>query len=418
MSPSLLYVTSDGLLESLGFSQVVRVVEALAAKGWRYQVLSLEKPADLKRADRVRDVERRLSDAGIRWHRQPYDWSGSARAAVANLKTLISQTLRLVATGKVDAVHARAYHGVFAAHAAWLGYRTPYLFDTRSYWFDERLEEGRWFTTPIRLGVARGFEHQFFAHAAAVVSLTELQADDVRQGRFGPAHDRPIVCIPTCADYEDFVRRPVADCTRVPEAVRAKLSGACVLGIVGSLNRSYLVDETLDLARRVLERRPDAQLLVLTGQIDAYRERLGQHGLGSHPRVTVTKADHDAMPEWLSLMTWGMLLLDPQSPAKRASMPTKLAEFFATGVRPVQFGCNSEVSEWVKRAGSGLVLPGIEPHHLDAAAQAMASSTVTAQVLAEARALTTGHFSLASGVARYDAVLRRAFEKREPFQGV
>ena len=57
MAPSLLYVTSDGLLESLGFSQVVRVIEGLAARGWQYQVLSLEKPADLQRVDRVRAVE-------------------------------------------------------------------------------------------------------------------------------------------------------------------------------------------------------------------------------------------------------------------------------------------------------------------------------------------------------------------------
>jgi len=408
MSPSLLYVTSDGLLESLGFSQVVRVIERLAARGWRYRVLSLEKPADLERVDRVRAVERRLAAAGIEWVRRPYDWSGSASAALVNLRTLVSETARLVRRGQVDAVHARAYHGVFAAHAAWLAFRTPYLFDTRSYWFDERIEEGRWFTTPIRLGLARGFEHQFFANAAGIVTLTELQADDVRQGRFGQVGARPVACIPTCADFDDFVRRPLDQCTRVPAELRAELDGKLVLGIVGALNRSYLVTETLALAKRVLERRSDARLLVLSHQVEAYRARLAEAGIDL-AQVTVTRADHDAMPQWLSLITWGLLLLDPQSAAKRASMPTKLAEFFATGVRPIQFGCNDEVARWVKRAGTGLALSEVTPAALDEAARQIVASTLSDARLAEGRAVTAPHFSLASGLERYDAMLRAAF---------
>lgn len=402
---SILYVTADGLLEPLGFSQVLRVVEGLARQGFRYRILSLEKPADLAKTERVRRVERRLAAAGVDWVARPYDWSGSARAAIENLRTLIGHTLRLVRSGQVTGIHARAYHGVFAAHTAWFAHRTPYLFDTRSYWFDERLEEGRWFTTPIRLGLARGFEHQFFAQAAAVVSLTELQANDVRRGRFGPSRERPIVCIPTCADYDDFVRRAPEACPAVPESIRAQLAGKLVLGIVGSLNRSYLVDETLALVRRVLALRPDAHLLVLTGQRDAYLERLNAAGIDAS-RATVTKADHDAMPQWLSLISWGLLLLDPQSPAKRASMPTKLAEFFATKVRPVQFGCNEEVSAWVTRAGTGLVLNGVDPASLDQAATRIAESAISDEQLERGRAVTEPHYSLRSGIARYAGVLR------------
>lgn len=408
MSPSLLYVTSDGLLEPLGFSQVLRVVEGLARKGWRYRVLSLEKPNDLRQEQRVRAVRRRLDEAGVEWLPRPYDWSGSARAAVSNLQTLISVTVEQVRRGKADAVHARAYHGAFAAQSAWLTNRTPYLFDTRSYWFDERLEEGRWFTTPIRTGIARGFEHQFFSRAAAVVCLTELQADDVRGGTLGPSGHRPIVCIPTCADYDDFTRRPAEQCLSVPARIRQTLEGKLVIGIVGSLNRSYLVDETLGLARRVLALRPEAHLLILTGQVDAYRQRLSEHGVDP-ARTTVTKAEHHAMPEWLSLMQWGMLLLEAQSPAKRASMPTKLAEFFAVGVRPVQFGCNSEVAQWVTRAATGLVLDGIGDTQLEAAAQAIASSTLKEGALERGRQLTAPHFSLTAGIERYDQVLRGAF---------
>ena len=207
----ILYVTADGILEPLGFSQVVRVVEGLVRRGLRYDILSLEKERDLARRDRVAQVEARLGALGIRWLRVPYDWSSSARAAVNNLAALTRETVRAARSGTIGAVHARAYHGAVAGFAASTAGGTPYVFDARSYWIDERLEEGRWFTTPLRLGLARGLEHQLFARAAGVVTLTELQADDVRSGRFGPPAG-PVVCVPTTADYDDFRPRRERSC--------------------------------------------------------------------------------------------------------------------------------------------------------------------------------------------------------------
>lgn len=57
---AITYLTADGLLEPIGFSQVVRVIEALARRGWRYRVVSLERPQDLARESRVREVRQRL----------------------------------------------------------------------------------------------------------------------------------------------------------------------------------------------------------------------------------------------------------------------------------------------------------------------------------------------------------------------
>lgn len=405
MTGSLLYLTADGLLEPLGFSQVVRVVEGLARRGWPYRLFSLEKEANLSHESRVRDLRERLEGVGVEWRFAPYLNDGSASAAARNEAALVEAA---TGTPKVLGGHARAYHGAVAAFGAWLSAGRPYLFDARSYWFDERLEEGRWFTTPIRLGIARGVEHQLFAQAAAVVTLTELQANDVRAGRFGPSRHKAVQCITTCADFEDFTRRPASDCLRVPEAVRARLRGKRVLGIIGSINRSYLVDETLALAAAVLRRDEAAHLLILSGQREEYARRLAAAGIAP-ARFSLTRADHEAMPEWLSFIHWGMLLLNPGSPAKRASMPTKLAEFLASGVRPVQFGCNTEVSDWVRSTGSGFVLPDVRPETLDSAAERIVSTELDGQVTQRARGLAAPHFSLQSGLEKYEQVLLATF---------
>jgi glycosyltransferase involved in cell wall biosynthesis len=194
----------------------------------------------------------------------------------------------------------------------------------------------------------------------------------------------------------------------VPETIRRALEGKLVLGIIGSINRSYLVDETLALVAAVLRRDERAHLLVLSGQVGEYQRRLAAVGIDAG-RVTLAHADHEAMPEWLSLIDWGMLLLNPSSPAKRASMPTKLAEFLACGVRPVQFGCNTEVSEWVARAGSGLVLPDVAPATLEAAARDISTAPLAEGVLSRARETARPHFSLAAGLDKYERVLLGTF---------
>lgn len=403
----LLYLSVDGLLEPLGFSQVVRVIEGLSAHGWQYEVISLEKPKDLADQARTRAVEARLASARIRWTRLEWDDAGGARAAASNLSALTSAALHRVRRGGIDALHARSYVAAAAAHAVWLATKTRFVFDTRAYWIDERLEDGKWFTTPLRLGLARGLEHQLFACAAGIVTLTELQANDVRGGAFGPVHERPIVCIPTCADYDDFARRPLEACVAVPSELRERVDGKRVLGVIGSLNRSYCVDETLVLARKVLERDSTAQLLVLSGQGPEWTKAALRLGVPAE-RLMTRRANHDDVPQWLSLIDWGLLLLVPASKAKRASMPTKLAEFFAAGVRPVQAGCNDEVSEWVRRSGSGLSLASLDDQSLSSAADFIVDRHQAAE-LDDARERTRAHFSLEHGIRRYVELWQAVF---------
>ena len=396
-----LYVTTDGLLQPLGYSQIVRVVEALARRGFPYDILSLERDADVARPGAVEKLEALLAAARVGWVRRPYDASGGARAAAQNAARLVFATSRLAATRRYSLTHARAFHGGVAARSAKLAAGVPFLYDARSYWIDERLEEGRWFTNPAALVVGRALERRVFADSAAVVTLTELQAGDVRSGRFGPPGGKPVVCIPTCADYAEFTPARRGNPEAVPPEVRAKLEGKFVLGFIGSINSSYLMEESAALAARVLARRPDGFVLATSPQTREYGELFSRHGIAPE-RFHVQRVEHWAMPEWLALVRWAVLLLK-SSPAKRASVPTKLAEFFATGVRIVQHGCNLEISDWVRRSGAGVVLESVDGAALDAAAALVAEDR--AADASEARRRTEGHFSLAAGVDRYAAIL-------------
>ncbi|MSP56760.1 MAG: hypothetical protein EXR69_14335 [Myxococcales bacterium] len=408
----VLFVSANGILEPLGHSQIVRVVEALSRRGLKYDILSQERDADLTRTEHVQRLEAQLALAGVRWYRCRYE-PGGPKAAARNTWVLTKATLERTRSGEYELVHARAFLAGVPARIARLATGVPYLYDARAYWLDEKLDDGRWF--PAGQGspaerLARRIERQVFADAAGIVTLTELQAQDIRAGTLGPPGGRPLACIPTCADFDMFAlpgartagARP--EWTHVPISVRERLQGGPVIGFIGSINRSYFSEESASLAARLLRRWPNAMILATSPQVKEYHELFARHDIPPD-RAVVGRVEHWAMPEWLSLVSWGMLLIDP-TPAKRASVPTKLAEFFAAGVRPIQYGCNSEISEWVARAGTGVVLEGVDARTLDDAADRIAATPDEAGALERGRSIAEPHFSLASGVERYARILK------------
>lgn len=411
VAQDLLYLTNDGLLEPLIFSQVVRVVEALSARGWRYRVVSLEKEKDLRDERRVRDLRLRLEASRISWNFSRFEEGQSAAAAMGNSGFLLSSAYGLVSRGVVKGIHARGYVPGAIALGVASSVGLPWIFDARGYWVDERLEQGsRWFASPITLSAARGIEHQLYAKASAVITLTELHAEDVRQRHSPVESSRPVRCITTLADFSDFRPRDDGELGLLPQRVVEKLRGANVVAIVGSINRSYLVDQTIELARQSALLSSAVHVLVLTSQREEFLRRFTSANFPMG-RVSVESAAHLAMPLWLSLVNWCPLLLQPASQAKRASMPTKLGELLAIGVRPIHFGCNDEVARWVRASGAGIVMEAVDEISLAKAAERIAASPGR-QSLAEisaVRARVEAHFNLANGVQRYDEVLQRVF---------
>lgn len=404
---SILYVTVDGVLQQLGYSQVGRVILGLARQGFRYHLLSLESPADLSDSARVNELASRFAAQGIGWTRLAYDQRGSAVAAASNLTRLGRAVRSLVAEHDIGLIHARAYHAALVSLGAQRLLGVRYLFDARGRWIDERLLGGRWFTNPLVERGARAVERQLYQHAAGLVTLTQLHSDDIVNGDFGPYAGAPTRVVTTCADFDAFRlerRQTVPNgLTPLPPEISARLAGKLVVGFVGSTNAFYRHDESFELASRLLARRPDAHLLILSAQRREFLELARRHQVPEQ-RFSVATASHEAMPEWLARIDWAIQLLNG-GVAKRGSMPTKLAEFFAAGVRPIHFGCNDEVSGWVERAGSGLVLRGLDRAELDAAADFVARSPTPPELLAAARERTRQHFDLASGLSSYRALL-------------
>jgi Glycosyl transferase 4-like domain len=386
MAADVLYISFDGVLQPLAFSQVARVVAGLANRGLRYHLLSVERPSDAEKPDLRRAVEDLLRPKGVGWTPMLAESMGSPRRASSVVLRAVAQAARLARGEGVGLVHARSYHGALVAYALKRLTGIPYLFDARGYWIEERAHPGGWFSTSSTYAMGKFAEQVLFRAADGVVTLTELQASDLAAGLFGRP-PRLLEVIPTCADYAAFYLRDSRPAKPdggrvVPGPIRSRLADKVVLGVVGALNGTYCVRETLALAKFATQSSPSVHLLILSAQEREYEAALESADIPVD-RCTVASARHWEMPEWLQWLDWGLLLI-PETAANRAKMPTKLAEFFAAGVRPVFFGCNPDAARWVERAGS----------------------VIDPKVLRVAREATELHFGLNSGLDRYARFVR------------
>jgi len=150
---------------------------------------------------------------------------------------------------------------------------------------------------------------------------------------------------------------------------------------------------------------PQARFLALTSQVSDMTSLADEFSISKERRL-ITRVLHEEIHRWLPWIDFGLTLLVAPNQAKRASMPTKLGEFFATGVSPISHGANQEVDDWIRRAGSGIVLDDLSAASLDRALEFVVAGAPDPEVLRGARIVAEAHFSLASGVARYDELFQ------------
>jgi glycosyltransferase involved in cell wall biosynthesis len=398
--PSILYLSLDGMLEPLGRSQVLSYIYKLTDAGFSFAIISLEREQDINAAA-VSRLSRELRARNIEWRWERFQ-QGGIRPAFRNLRNLFRQARSLSRVNRFAAIHARSFPPALVARLLKLTNGIPYLFDLRGCWVEEKAAEGAWVTNPLAFSFAKMIERDLIEDAFASVTLTAIHADDIK----ARSRKTLVSAIPTCADYDLFIRN--ADQDVLPDKVVVALRDKLVIGMVGSVSKSYRTREALQLFSEIRRLRPDAHLLCVTRQISQMKAMLKELGIADSDH-TMLSSDHEQMPAWMSLMDWALLLLS-DGEAKRGSMPTKLPEYFAAGVRVVQYGCNREVADHVRQCGAGIVLPDLSIEELRRAAQHIASEPRFSDSTAKARTLTRAHFGLEAGTRKYQDLFNRIIQ--------
>lgn len=383
----VLYISYDGILEPLGQSQVLAYLEKLC-RVHLVHLISFEKERPLGSEFEWQTVMTRLKLAGVIWHPLRYHKKPLVIATAWDITRGTAIGLWLVVRYRLSIVHARSYVPSVIALLVKRVTGARYIFDMRGFWADERVDGGLWPSNSLLYRIAKWFETRFLISADHVVTLTHASLVPLLTMHPQLAPSR-ISVIPTCVDLERFT------------PVRGKRIGeGFTLGYVGSVGTWYLFEEMLEVFKALQGRRRNARLLLVNRNAHAEMESAVARLDIDPSRVDLVFADHSDVPNLISRMDAGLMLIKPCF-SKLASAPTKLAEYLGCGVPCFGNVGVGDVEATLETNRVGVTIRSFDQSEIDEAVERMLILLDDPQVSLRCRATAEKLFSLDDGARKY-----------------
>jgi glycosyltransferase involved in cell wall biosynthesis len=330
----ILYITYDGLLDPLGRSQIIPYIYGISIHSSPIHILSFEK---LERfSEEKNNLKLEFISRGINWHPLIFSRNKGYFGGFKKIWDFFRMYLFawfISVKYEIKIVHARSHVPGWVALSIKRVLGTPFIFDCRGLWVDERVDKGSWnlenYFHIIQYNYLKAKERALFQSATHIVVLTKRIIPELII--MGVNDTDKITVIPCCADFNHF-KHP----TSVQKINKRKQLGipedSLVLGYLGSVGKMYKIDWYLKLFEVAASSRENVIALVVTHDVFEINEKISSllpNNLKN--RLLIVTANRRQVPEMLISMD---LLISFYLPsfARIAQSPTKNAEALAVGI--------------------------------------------------------------------------------------
>lgn len=401
---NVLYLSYDGMTDSLGQSQVIPYLVGLSKAGYKFTIISFEKFDNYQKRNVA--ISSILQQASIHWIPLTYHKFPPVLSTIYDVEILKRRALAQHKITPFRIVHCRSYitslAGLFLKKKVGL----KFIFDMRGFWPDERVDGKIWnLTNPVYKLIHHYFknkEAEFLSNADFTISLTHNAEKEIHTWKHIENQPIPVEVIPCCADL-DFYSPDNLNSDAI-QSFRKKLNisnDEFILSYLGTVGSWYLLDEMLQFFSRLLLKKPHARFLFITPDEPSHviNAALKQHIDSS--KIIVYSANRNEVPSLLSLSKLSIFFIQPVY-SKKASSPTKQAEIMGMGIPLI---CNDgvgDVGEIMRESKSGALVKKFSIKEFDAIVQDLDStlSIPTTQIQLAAHE----YYSLEKGIKKYKGV--------------
>lgn len=405
---AVLYVSYDGMTDSLGQSQVLPYLCGLSAN-YNIHLISFEKKERFAKYEQTfREI---CSKHQITWHPLFYTKNPPVFSTVYDVFKLFRFAKQLDRIEHFDLVHCRSYISALLGLSFKRKQNKKFLFDMRGFWADERVDGGVWnLKNPLFKFVYSYFkrkEKQFLQESDAVVSLTENGKNEMLKWNIADLTNDKISVIPCCVDLEKF------NCGSIDESFKQQIrkkqgltENDYVLGYVGSIGTWYMLPEMLDYFKALLLIKPNAKFFFVTsGSGDFIRQIASRKGINTE-NIIVDSCLHQHVASYISLFNHAVFFILPTF-SKKASSPTKQGELMAMGIPVV---CNSGVGDTdfvIHSFNSGALLTEFQEESYLQIAQKMIDNTFDKEMMIQG---AQSFFGLQQGISNYQTIYKKVLQ--------
>lgn len=357
---NVLYITYDGLTDALGQSQILPYVIGLTKSGYRFSIISCEKPDKYEQAKST--IEAICAEHQIDWHPLTYHKKPPVISTIRDVRAIRKKAFELNHLKKFSLVHCRSYISALVGLELKRKKLVPFIFDMRGFWADERVDGKLWdLHNPVYKLVYTYFkskEAAFVQYANSIISLTEAGKNVMTQW---PTlkYARKITVIPCSVDMELF-NRSTLDKEKL-SAIKRAIDSPMIIGYYGSIGTWYMLKEMLEQFKVIQTKYPAAKFLMVSNDDwnDEFDKALRKAGV-QKTSIHFTRATRNEMPYYIAATDVALFFIQPCY-SKLSSSPTKHGEIMSMGIPVITNSGVGDLDSIIKDSGTGYVLNNCTP---------------------------------------------------------
>jgi len=338
----ILYISYDGLSDTLGQSQILPYLIKLSERGYQFTILSAEKPQYFEQEKA--QIQKLCTQNNISWHYILYRKKPPIISTLRDIAELKKEAYRLQQQENFDIVHTRSYIPSLIALSLKKKFKLKWLFDMRGFWADERIDGNIWDLSKLHYRWIYSYfkkkEKTFFQKADAIVSLT-YKAQKWMQEQWKV--NTPINVIPCATDTRFFKLK----------SSKQNEQQAVTLGYLGSIGTWYMLDEMLDFFKVLQSKYPKAKFKFITRENkNTILDKAKEKGINSSAFI-IKAAKREDVPKELSSIDLGIFFIKDKF-SKKASSPVKQGEFMSMGIPIITAKNIGDTDFIIKKYKSGI----------------------------------------------------------------
>ena len=224
----ILYISYDGILDSIGESQILSYLEKLS-NNFDFYLITFEKKNKLN-TNIHRNIKERVKKSKIKWfnlqyHKQP--------AILSTLYDIIRGTIItffILFINKISIVHVRSYIPGLIILPIIRIFNFKLLFDMRGLWVDEKSDRAGWSKTDLKYIFFKKIEKKLLFLSDSIICLTH-ESIEILKNKFPKIKRKNIYHTFTCSDENIF--KPLQ---------RKRTNQSIVFGHLGSVDTAYNIE--------------------------------------------------------------------------------------------------------------------------------------------------------------------------------
>jgi len=256
----VVFLSYDGITDPLGQSQILPYLFGISSnKNYKITIVSFEKTKNYHQNKVF--ILNKLKKNNIDWVQLKYTKYPPIFSTLWDIYKL-KRTLNKLKNKGLDLIHCRSYITTLVALGFKKTYKTPFIFDMRGFYADERVDGKIWsldnFIYKKIYNYFKSKEKEFLQYSAYTISLTTKGKKEI--GSWNLPNQSKIKVIPCCTDENLFQKKNIQN-------VRSKLGfnkDDFIISYVGSIGTWYMLDEMLDFFKCLQIKKPNAKFFFIT----------------------------------------------------------------------------------------------------------------------------------------------------------